>query len=111
MVEYRYGSTYWLPKVLPYALYQADGHILDCALQFYRDQTGSDKKEIFGAALPALLDELICSVDVDDSVDNSIRLICTSYYSQQVHKPFSILKNADFIEGTRDFMLPCMIKG
>ncbi|KAK1414808.1 hypothetical protein QVD17_30567 [Tagetes erecta] len=64
----------WLPKVLAYALYQADGHKLDCALQFYRDQTGSDKKEIFAAALPALLDELICSVDVDDSVDNSIRL-------------------------------------
>lgn len=63
----------WLPKVLSYALYQADGHKLDCALQFYRDQTGSDKKEIFAAALPALLDELICSVDVDDSVDNSIR--------------------------------------
>ncbi|KAJ0746764.1 putative non-specific serine/threonine protein kinase [Helianthus annuus] len=64
----------WLPKVLAYALYQADGHKLDCALRFYRDQTGSDKKEIFAAALPALLDELICSVDVDDSVDNSIRL-------------------------------------
>ncbi|KAI3815576.1 hypothetical protein L1987_15248 [Smallanthus sonchifolius] len=64
----------WLPKVLAYALYQADGHKLDCALQFYRDQTGSEKKEIFAAALPALLDELICSVDVNDSVDNSIRL-------------------------------------
>ncbi|KAM0048784.1 putative non-specific serine/threonine protein kinase [Helianthus debilis subsp. tardiflorus] len=62
----------WLPKVLAYALYQADRHKLDCALQFYRDQTGSDKKEIFVAALPTLLDELICSVDVDDSVDNSI---------------------------------------
>ncbi|KAD2392970.1 hypothetical protein E3N88_39947 [Mikania micrantha] len=58
----------WLPKVLAYALYETDGHILECALQFYHDQTGSDKKEIFAAALPALLDELICSMDVDDSV-------------------------------------------
>nr|KAJ0216324.1 hypothetical protein LSAT_V11C300104440 [Lactuca sativa] len=64
----------WIPKVLAFALYQADGHKLDCALQFYCDHTGSTKKEIFAAALPALLDELICSVDVDDSVDTSIRL-------------------------------------
>ncbi|PWA62876.1 ataxia telangiectasia-mutated and RAD3-related protein [Artemisia annua] len=64
----------WLPKVLAFALYQADGHKLDCALQFYHDQTGSDRTEIFAAALPALLDELVCSVDVDDSVDTSIRL-------------------------------------
>ncbi|KAI3718255.1 hypothetical protein L6452_19118 [Arctium lappa] len=64
----------WIPKVLAFALYQADGHKLDCALQFYRDHTGTDKKGIFSAALAELLDELVCSVDEGDSVDTSVRL-------------------------------------
>lgn len=63
----------WLPKVLAFALYQADEDKLDCALQFYCDQTGCDKKEIFSAALSDLLCDLVCSVDVDDSVDTSKR--------------------------------------
>lgn len=55
----------WLPKVLAFALNRADGEELVSALQFYHAQTGSDKQEIFSAALPALLDELVCFIDAD----------------------------------------------
>ncbi|KAK9987773.1 hypothetical protein SO802_028012 [Lithocarpus litseifolius] len=44
------------------------------ALQFYHDQTGSDKQEIFAAALPALLDELVCFLDGGDSDEIRKRL-------------------------------------
>ncbi|KAG8368042.1 hypothetical protein BUALT_Bualt15G0004300 [Buddleja alternifolia] len=64
----------WLPKVLAFALHQADGQELKSALQFYHEQTGSDNQEIFAAALPALLDELICFIDVDESEEISKRL-------------------------------------
>ncbi|XP_073033978.1 serine/threonine-protein kinase ATR isoform X1 [Primulina eburnea] len=64
----------WLPKVLAFALHQADGKELKSALQFYHEYTGSDNKEIFAAALPALLDELICFTDVDDLEEISKRL-------------------------------------
>ncbi|KZV39346.1 serine/threonine-protein kinase ATR [Dorcoceras hygrometricum] len=64
----------WLPKVLAFALHQADGKELNSALQFYHEYTGSDNKEIFAAALPALLDELICFTDVDDVEEISKRL-------------------------------------
>ena len=57
----------WLPKVLAFALHQADGQELLSALQFYLVHTGSDKQEIFAAALPALLDELVCFLDGGDS--------------------------------------------
>nr|POE65846.1 serine/threonine-protein kinase atr [Quercus suber] len=57
----------WLPKVLAFALHQADGQELLSALQFYLIHTGSDKQEIFAAALPALLDELVCFLDGGDS--------------------------------------------
>lgn len=57
----------WLPKVLAFALHQSDEKHLVSALQFYHTQTGSDNQEIFAAALPALLDELICFVDVADA--------------------------------------------
>ncbi|KAL5978486.1 hypothetical protein ACLOJK_029603 [Asimina triloba] len=50
----------WLPKVLAFALLRADGQELHSALYFYHIQTGSDNKEIFSAALPALLEELVC---------------------------------------------------
>ena len=59
----------WLPKVLAFALHQADGQGLLSALQFYLAHTGSDKQEIFAAALPALLDELVCFLDEGDSDD------------------------------------------
>ncbi|KAJ0077574.1 hypothetical protein Patl1_35888 [Pistacia atlantica] len=52
----------WLPKVLAYALHQADDQGLPSALEFYCTQTGSDNQEIFAAALPALLDELLIRV-------------------------------------------------
>lgn len=57
----------WIPKVLAFALHQADEQRLLSALEFYRTQTGSDNQEIFAAALPALLDELICFLDGGDS--------------------------------------------
>jgi serine/threonine-protein kinase ATR len=63
----------WLPKVLAFALHQADGQELLSALQFYHTQTGSDKQEIFAAALPALLDELVCFLDGGDSDEISKR--------------------------------------
>lgn len=63
----------WLPRVLAYALHQADDRGLLSALEFYRRQTGSDNQEIFAAALPALLDELICFLDGGDSDEISKR--------------------------------------
>ncbi|KAM2581297.1 hypothetical protein TB1_003592 [Malus domestica] len=64
----------WLPKVLAFALHRADARELVVALQFYHTQTGSDKQEIFAAALPALLDELICFLDGGDSDEINRRL-------------------------------------
>ncbi|PON40311.1 Coatomer beta subunit [Trema orientale] len=64
----------WLPKVLAFALHRADGQELLSVLQFYQAQTGSDKQEIFAAALPALLDELVCFLDGTDSDEISRRL-------------------------------------
>lgn len=56
----------WLPKVLAFALLCANGQELSSVLQFYHVQTGSDNKEIFAAALPALLDELLCFPSEED---------------------------------------------
>lgn len=53
----------WLPKVLAYALVQDDSRVVSSVLEFYHSQTGSDNKEIFAAALPALLEELVCFLD------------------------------------------------
>ncbi|KAK7280606.1 hypothetical protein RJT34_25671 [Clitoria ternatea] len=64
----------WLPKVLAFALHQTDDQQLISAVQFYHAQTGSDKQEIFAAALPALLDELVCFTDGGDSDETSVRL-------------------------------------
>ncbi|PIN25709.1 Protein kinase of the PI-3 kinase family [Handroanthus impetiginosus] len=74
----------WLPKVLAFALHQADGHELKSALQFYHEHTGSDNQEIFAAALPALLDELICFSDVDDSEEISKRLARVPHMIKEV---------------------------
>ncbi|KAI4367378.1 hypothetical protein MLD38_023121 [Melastoma candidum] len=62
-----------LPKVLAFSLQEGEQQLL-AALQFYRDQTGSDSQEIFSAALPALLDELICFLDGSDSNKTDRRL-------------------------------------
>jgi len=56
----------WLPKVLAFALLRANVQELSSVLQFYHIQTGSDNKEIFAAALPALLDELLCFPGEED---------------------------------------------
>lgn len=63
----------WLPKVLAFALHQADDQVLLSALQFYQIHIRSDKQEIFAAALPALLDELVCFLDGVDSDEVSRR--------------------------------------
>ncbi|CAK7329438.1 unnamed protein product [Dovyalis caffra] len=65
----------WLPKVLAFALHRADRQELLSTLQFYHNQIGSDNQEIFAAALPALLDELVCFLDGGDSVEISQRLL------------------------------------
>ena len=65
----------WLPKVLAFALHRGDGQELLSALQFYQAHTGSDKQEIFAAALPALLDELVCFLDGADSKEIGTRYI------------------------------------
>lgn len=70
----------WLPKVLALALRRADGRELQSALEFYHEHTGSDNQEIFAAALPALLDELICFIDEDDSEEITKRYITHFYF-------------------------------
>ncbi|KAF5185097.1 serine/threonine-protein kinase ATR [Thalictrum thalictroides] len=75
----------WLPKVLSFALFRADGQELISTLQFYQVQTGSDNQEIFGAALPALLDELICFLgDVDSDGTNESSLTRVPQMIQEV---------------------------
>lgn len=63
----------WLPKVLAFFLLRSDGQELFSALQFYHMQTGSDNKEICAAALPALLDELVCFSGDGDSDETNKR--------------------------------------
>lgn len=63
----------WLPKVLAFALHQADEQGLLTALKFYCTQTGSNNQEIFAAALPALLDELVCFLDGGDTDETNKR--------------------------------------
>lgn len=59
--------------MLAFALHQTDDQQLLSAVQFYHAQTGSDKQEIFAAALPTLLDELVCFTDGGDSDEISKR--------------------------------------
>ncbi|KAL2937004.1 Serine/threonine-protein kinase ATR [Bienertia sinuspersici] len=64
----------WLPNVLAYALQQSDDKELLSALQLYHAWTGSDKQELFGAALHSLLKELVCFMDGNDPDEISLRL-------------------------------------
>ncbi|CAL9149410.1 serine/threonine-protein kinase ATR isoform X2 [Musa acuminata AAA Group] len=67
----------WLPKVLAFALLHADGKELSSVLEFYHVQTGSGNKELFAAALPALLDELLCfsgEGDMDETERRTSRI-------------------------------------
>ncbi|OVA08868.1 Phosphatidylinositol 3-/4-kinase [Macleaya cordata] len=86
----------WLPKVLAFALLQGDGQQLISALQFYYVQTGSDNQEIFGAALPALLDELICFLGDDDSSETTERLMRVPQMIQEVAR---VLTGSDDLRG------------
>ncbi|KAL2537811.1 Serine/threonine-protein kinase ATR [Forsythia ovata] len=76
----------WLPKVLALALHRADGRELQSALEFYHEHTGSDNQEIFAAALPALLDELICFTEEDDSEEITKRLARVPQMIKEVAK-------------------------
>ncbi|AQK67235.1 Serine/threonine-protein kinase ATR [Zea mays] len=62
-----------LPKVLCFALFYEDGQHLPSVLQFYKNETGTDSKEIFAAALPTLLDEIVCFPGESDQLENDIR--------------------------------------
>ncbi|KAF9600434.1 hypothetical protein IFM89_009349 [Coptis chinensis] len=76
----------WLPKVLAFVLLRANKQEELSALQFYQVQTGSDNQEIFGAALPALLDELICFLGDGDSDETNERLKRVPQMIQEVAK-------------------------
>ncbi|XP_077246738.1 ataxia telangiectasia-mutated and RAD3-like protein isoform X3 [Tasmannia lanceolata] len=86
----------WLPKVLAFALLRAEGRELFSALKFYHMQTGSDNKEIFAAALPALLDELICFLGDGDSDETNRR---TTRIPQMIKEVAIILTGSDDLSG------------
>ncbi|KAF6176279.1 hypothetical protein GIB67_023570 [Kingdonia uniflora] len=86
----------WLPKVLAFALLRANGQDLFSALQFYHVQTGSDNQEIFGAALPALLDELVCFLGHGDTNESNERLARVPQMIQEVAR---ILTGSDDLPG------------
>lgn len=65
----------WLPRVLAFALNQEEEKNLLSVLQLYHSQIGSDNKEIFSAALPALLDELVCFLDIADTPETDRRYV------------------------------------
>jgi serine/threonine-protein kinase ATR len=62
-----------LPKVLCFALFYEDGQHLPSVLQFYKTETGTDNKEAFAAALPALLDEIVCFAGESDQIETDKR--------------------------------------
>lgn len=70
----------WLPKVLAFTLHRANEVELLAALQFYKEHTGSDSQEIFAAALPALLDELICFLEGGDSEEIERRYANSNFF-------------------------------
>lgn len=76
----------WLPKVLAFALRQLEEQDLLSALNFYCAHTGSDNREIFAAALPALLDELVCFLDGGDSEEISKRYKFCCIYKDLVNQ-------------------------
>ncbi|XP_042464961.1 serine/threonine-protein kinase ATR-like isoform X2 [Zingiber officinale] len=82
----------WLPKVLAFALLRADGEELSSVLEFYHVQTGSDNRELFAAALPALLDELLCFSGEGDTDETELR---TSRIPVMVEEVAKILTSSD----------------
>ncbi|KAL8556534.1 hypothetical protein ACS0TY_004111 [Phlomoides rotata] len=75
-----------IPQVLAFALHQTDGQELKSALQFYHKYIGLDNQEIFAAAVPTLLDNLICFSDVDDPEEISKRLARVPHMLKEVAK-------------------------
>ncbi|KAL3621412.1 hypothetical protein CASFOL_036324 [Castilleja foliolosa] len=103
----------WLPKVLAFALHQADGQELKSALQFYHEHTGSNNQEIFAAAIFSLLEELICFCDVEDSEEtsksNTMEDIVTNQHLYRLAKvPHMIKEVARISTGSED--LPGFVK-
>ncbi|XP_065865824.1 serine/threonine-protein kinase ATR isoform X2 [Euphorbia lathyris] len=88
-----------LPNVLAFALHRADRKDLLSTLQFYHDQVGSNNQEIFAAALPGLLDELVCFLDGRDLNEISQRLL---------RVPEMIKEIARVLTGAED--LPCFLR-
>ncbi|XVF00830.1 hypothetical protein REPUB_Repub04eG0035900 [Reevesia pubescens] len=86
----------WLPKVLAFALHQADERELLSALQFYHAQIGSNNQEIFAAALPALLDELVCFLDGGDLNEINKRL---ERVPQMIKKVARVLTDSEDLPG------------
>ncbi|CAM0908690.1 unnamed protein product [Alopecurus aequalis] len=73
-----------LPKVLSFALFYEDGQHLPSVLQFYHTETGTDRKEIFAAALPTLLDEIICFPGESDHIETDRRTTIISPTIQNI---------------------------
>ncbi|KAK6916768.1 UME domain [Dillenia turbinata] len=86
----------WLPKVLAFALHRPDERELVSVLQFYHEKTGSDAQEIFAAALPALLDELVCFLDDAETDEMSNRIINVP---QMIKKVSKVLTGAEDLPG------------
>ncbi|OMO80025.1 hypothetical protein CCACVL1_13210 [Corchorus capsularis] len=86
----------WLPKVLAFALHQPDEKALLSALQFYHAQIGSNNQEIFAAALPALLEELVCFIDCGDLNEINKRV---ERVPLMIKKVARVLTNAEDLPG------------
>ncbi|XP_050231488.1 serine/threonine-protein kinase ATR isoform X2 [Mercurialis annua] len=86
----------WLPKVLAFALHRANRQELLSTLQFYHEQTGSDNQEIFAAALPALLDELVCFQSGGNIVEIGERL---SRVPEMIKEIARVLTGAEDLPG------------
>ncbi|KAL0773839.1 PREDICTED: serine/threonine-protein kinase ATR [Brassica oleracea var. oleracea] len=86
----------WLPRVLAFALNQEEEKNLLSVLQLYHSQIGSDNKEIFSAALPALLDELVCFLDIADTPETDRRL---QRLPEAIKKISKVLTNAEDLPG------------
>ncbi|CAN8236301.1 unnamed protein product [Cochlearia groenlandica] len=86
----------WLPRVLAFALNQNEEKNLLSVLQLYHSQIGSDNQEIFAAALPALLDELVCFVEIADTPETDKRLQILPAAIKKISK---VLTNAEDVPG------------
>ncbi|XP_010416834.1 PREDICTED: serine/threonine-protein kinase ATR [Camelina sativa] len=86
----------WLPRVLAFALNQKEDKNLLSVLQLYHSQIGSDNQEIFAAALPALLDELVCFVDIADIPETDRRL---QRLPEAIKKISKVLTNTEDLPG------------